>query len=106
MSVPFQVRCKPLVLQCLHAFILLCFITLMFLLLHSLDKTSITSLGFLLRWSFRDVSSDIITLFISVFIDFTRLMMFSAIVIGSVSVFKSFLHQCKMALLRACPIFG
>ena len=106
MFVPFQFRCKSLMLQCLRAIILSCFITLMFLLLHSRVKTSFTSLGFLLSWSCQSVSSVIITLFISVFIDFARLMMFSAIAIGSVNVFKSFVPQCKMALLRACSIFG
>ena len=96
-----QFRCKPLMSQCLRAFILSCFITQMFVLLHSRDKTVFTTLAFLFSWLFRGVSSEISTLFLSAFMDFARLIMFSAICSGPVDVFKSFVPQCKMTLLGA-----
>ena len=72
----------------------------MFLLLYSHIKASFTSLPFLLIWSFHGFSSEIITLFLSAFIDFERLMMFSVLFSGLVDVlFKSFVPQCKMTLL-------
>ena len=76
----------------------------MFLLLNYCEKTAFTYLAFLFSWSFRGVSSEISTLFLSLFIDFARLMMFSAICSGSVDVFKSLVPQCKMTLLGACSI--
>ena len=104
MFVPFQFRWKPLLLQCLRAFMLSRFITTMFLLLHSRAKTSFTSLAFLLSWSFQGVNSEISTLLLPVFMDFARLMMFSATCSGSVDVFKSFVPQCKVTLLGARSI--
>ena len=82
MFVPFQFRCKPLMLQCPRAFLLSHFITPKFLLLHCHIKTSFSSLAFFLSWSFWGVSSEIIILFLSVFMYFARLMMFSAIYSG------------------------
>ena len=106
MFVPSQLRCKPVMLQCLRAFILSCFVTQMFLLLHSHDKTAFTSLVFLYSWSFGRVSLEISTLFLSVFMDFARLMMFSAICLGLVDVFKSFVPQRMMTLLGAISAVG
>ena len=91
---------------CLRAFILSCFITQMFLLLHSRDKTAFTSLAVWFSWSFRGVSSEISTLFLSFFKDFAMLIMFSAICSGSVDIFQLFVPQCKMTLLGARSTAG
>ena len=61
MFASLQFRCEPLMLLCLRVFILSCFLTPTFLLLHFQFKTSFTSLAFL-SCPFQGVSSEIITL--------------------------------------------